>query len=398
MTQDHGSAGQASTRERDASATTVTDMHGEPTTLSALVREMRPGIVRGLFAGTALDKARSFEDFVRGFGDLEAEARTNYMEHMLDMLADTFAYGVKPRPNDARKLTITQYLAEILRDPASPTILSEQHATPELVQKLELPPLLRELGIAALTTNPRPAPDQAGVMWFMANAGNANDLHMDWHGHHVLNHNIAGKKRWILFPPSAAARLQVVEIYGTVRLRGMPDDERRRLVEELGGDEIVLDAGETIYFPPFYLHHVEYLEHALSLGLRFEPPRSEIKFLLAHLHRSPALENIYFIACRDPARTAGILEELRSAYELEHRNPVAKYHAIEALATSWCKAQGLLRERWWISPARFLDDLFAMKYARPNPRWGRLKSWWWQTPYLARLALRSVALRLTIRA
>src|SRR5258708_35700848 len=81
---------------------------------------------------------------------------------------------------------------------------------------------------------------------FMANRGNASDLHTDWDGRDVLLYQLFGRKRVVLFPPDAAPKLHPIDIFSTLPLSEMDDLERRPLITHAGGVEHLLMPGHAI--------------------------------------------------------------------------------------------------------------------------------------------------------
>jgi len=97
------------------------------------------------------------------------------------------------------------------------------------------------------------------------------------HTHFDSDHNIfvqlVGRKKWTLYPPSAALNLcpypRVHPMWHKSRLHfGHIDSSDRwcpTSAEGLNATEVVLGPGDVLYVPPLYWHHVESLDSSASL-------------------------------------------------------------------------------------------------------------------------------------
>ena len=95
--------------------------------------------------------------------------------------------------------------------------------------------------------------------------------------HYDTSHNlhtiIQGRKKFIMFPPSAYKYLKLYPSLHTfyrqvqVDILDLPQQEFRELLFETPSFEVVLGRGETLYIPPYWFHCVVTLEPTISLNV-----------------------------------------------------------------------------------------------------------------------------------
>jgi lysine-specific demethylase 8 len=117
-------------------------------------------------------------------------------------------------------------------------------------------------------------PEGSGL--WVGQRGNVTALHYDfWHGFLA---QVAGRKRVSLFAPDESARVYPDSPFssriGATRLPTMfleADPASFPKLSRATRHEAVLGPGDLLYVPPFWWHHVESLDDAISLSLRYEP-------------------------------------------------------------------------------------------------------------------------------
>jgi len=140
---------------------------------------------------------------------------------------------------------------------------------PSWAARLSVPPLWRSVGVAQA---------QAMRLWVSAE-GAVSPAHFDNAASFLAQ--IHGRKRLLFFPPAAIsdlypyptdhplARRSRVDLYADAeaRARRFP----RFAAAAAACQEVVLDAGDCVLFPPFWFHHVETLDPgpSWSLGCRY---------------------------------------------------------------------------------------------------------------------------------
>ncbi len=115
-------------------------------------------------------------------------------------------------------------------------------------------------------------------LWIGA-AGCITPLHFD-HVHNFLL-QVSGKKTFVLYPPQDSRYLYVnpkVRHTSMVDLE-QPDLDRHPLLLRTSPMEITLEAGDLLYMPPRWWHHVRSLETNISVNIWWNP-----RFSAANLH------------------------------------------------------------------------------------------------------------------
>eukprot|EP01090_Pellita_catalonica_P010852 TRINITY_DN222_c0_g1_i2.p1 TRINITY_DN222_c0_g1~~TRINITY_DN222_c0_g1_i2.p1 ORF type:complete len:269 (-),score=31.37 TRINITY_DN222_c0_g1_i2:317-1123(-) len=107
------------------------------------------------------------------------------------------------------------------------------------------------------------------LVW-IGEANVTTHLHHDWsHNFHV---QIKGRKQFLLFPPSQWRYLYLYPFlhpHGT-KCQVNPDDvdfARFPQARNARGYVVELEAGEALYIPPLWFHHVKSLENSISVSM-----------------------------------------------------------------------------------------------------------------------------------
>jgi len=290
----------------------------------ALTRRMRPTIVEHLFdGGTGIPRTRAA--LVERWGRVEIPVQRNYQRHSLED-----GYLRPGRAQEAFAVSIASYFDIADQVEGFDFLVLEMPAPREVHEALPLPRwLVRE----------------AGADWFRQLYVGARDTlaptHFDWDGQHVLLHHLCGRKRFVLFPSRLFPRLRLCMNFSTLAFWKLPPEAQARTIAALGGAETitgVLEPGETLYMPSFWIHSIESLEPSSSIGLR--------------LGRHPGLEWITRALPQDGhlaawlaesvvplPRAAPLPDELGpivEAYFGCHAGPLARYLAMRSALRSAC--------------------------------------------------------------
>lgn len=126
------------------------------------------------------------------------------------------------------------------------------------------------------------------TLLYVGTRGSHCHMHVDSDYSRGLHLVTVGSKVVYYAPPGAAEKLRP-----EFNLCGHPfhmwsREERRRFVEDAGGCEVVVSAGEAFYIPKNWWHQVEYLENSVGLSYRFD--RSPAQNVLSLLVRQPINE------------------------------------------------------------------------------------------------------------
>jgi lysine-specific demethylase 8 len=339
-----------------------------PEDLHGILRAFQPVLIEGLFDAEGIRAIDSLGRFVEQFGEWPVRMVKNYAAGYFDSFKravrterpSTVEPGAPAADEEGTASTLRAFVTEAPTD-----VQLTELPWPETVVHLLGPPhLLAAVGIRELQTGYFPKAGAAGCLWFLARAGAASDLHTDWDGHHLLHHQVFGRKRWTLFPPSSGPRLGAVDIYGTVALRTMGERERREVLAWAGGDECIVEPGETLYVPPYHYHHVDYLDAALGVALRLLGPGEDLRLLTKRLHRSNALQCLFASILEAPGRprSGAIVAALDEASRRTYASPAEKYFALEELASALCGQHALRVEPWWLTAQELLAPMLSTNY------------------------------------
>jgi hypothetical protein len=125
------------------------------------------------------------------------------------------------------------------------------------------------------------------MFMFFGAKGSITQLHYDIDMSHVFHTAFSGIKRFYLFAPAESKNLYRHPF--TIRSYVdpvNPDFERYPKLKDVVGDYVELQAGETLFIPAGYWHHVVYDEPSYALSLR-----------CAHQSLSKRAEGIFNILC-----------------------------------------------------------------------------------------------------
>jgi hypothetical protein len=378
------------------------------------MRHCRPCVVTGLYEGAPLDRIRTMADVRSQLGTGTVALRSNYMNAMISQLEDFVSGAISysqlySRVTAEKRVTLSQYLDMLDknggREPYA-DYANEQKPPQEVMDRLGDLKFLKELGYGKTVAWENDAgmdydlpPDITKVVLFMSNVGNCADTHTDWDGRHVLNHQLVGTKRFVLFPPEAAIKLNAVESYPAPRVRRMEEGERHELLRYAGGVECVIGPGEACYMPPFYYHHIDYLTDAIGVAVRIEgPPRDIIPTMISETHRDGFMQAFWATVLRDPKAPRHIdgVKRLERALEQNYPSRVAKYQAIVTLVRNICDEWhvfGKVAQTPWVASSELLQRPLSTPYLRPPSAWSKTKKRWWTVRETARLAAATLASR-----
>jgi hypothetical protein len=367
----------------------------------ALARSGRPAVVTGLFEGQPIEALDGIAEARALIGAVPVVMSRNYIDSKLATVQSFIAGRKRKIPIERQPTSFGGYLDLAAREPDTRWIIGEQPAPAQLLALADL----RSLGVERIASGysdrhtPR-AREVAHALIFVANGSNGSDLHIDWDGQDVLLYQGFGRKRVTIFPAPAAPLLHPIDVYGTLRLSGMPEAARRDFLEMAGGVEHLLEPGQTMFMPAFVWHHVEYLEMAMSVSIRFggitDP---DALFLIDNMHRDFYVQNL-MAASRDRAKEAGCraaIREIRRAFDQPYPSARAKYRALRALTRERCLALGLIHVDY--PPQTWLDFEDLLEGAQIAPyqflaKGSRRERWLWHSRERARSLLRRLANRI----
>ncbi|WP_315804972.1 cupin-like domain-containing protein [Bradyrhizobium sp. SZCCHNS3002] len=355
-----------------------------PARRDELLERRQPAVISGLFKGQLLGELTDAQKVREALGDLQVMIGVNYIDAHLANIRNFVQGSSAPIAIDKKPGLLRDYLDLIEREPTTRALTSEQPTPERILDDCNL----GAVGIEKVHGgygNPlaQRSASEAHSLMFVANAGNASDLHTDWDGRDVLLHQVFGRKRIVLFPPKSGFKLFPIDIFSTVAVNAMDDAERAALIAYAGGVEVVVEAGETILMPAFWWHHVGYVDAAMSVSFRFGGVTDpDAVALIGSVHRDCHIQNIV-AGTLDPRRaeaSKAAARRLRAAAAEPAPSAREKYRAMRILAAECYRSTLLPGEQAPAEPVitaeDFLDGALCAFYRRPpkGPAW-RQRLW-----------------------
>lgn len=131
-------------------------------------------------------------------------------------------------------------------------------------------------------------------LW-LGSAATAAAMHFD------LSHNLfflsSGRKRFRLLPPSSHRAIRLHPSWHGSHLAAQAHPTDAQFIE-LGGYQVTLNAGDVLYLPPAWLHHVESVSHNVGLNIWTDSVASDAWRFLTDTERWAVLSHDAR-SCRD---------------------------------------------------------------------------------------------------
>jgi len=237
----------------------------------------RPVIIRGLFRGQPIERASTLGRARDKLGDTPVQVVSEYNTDFLE----TSNLLVARR----RQSTLGQYLQLLKENPSSPMVVAELPTPPQVSSLMDVPAVC-DYRCDADRAN-------SGIISkvYVAGRGNIAHLHFDGDYRHVLLHQVFGRKRVCLIRPEKAAVLLPILNSSLLNIECMSDRERAAFLKFVGGYDVILYPGETIYIPPLWWHFLQYMDIAMSVSLRFGRSGTG-RMLYERFHPNMHLQNI----------------------------------------------------------------------------------------------------------
>ena len=290
----------------------------------------RPVILTDLFDGQAIRRITTPRRARAALGHLplalQVKPRFPYAELLGPQPKRLLAeLGLEQPARHRQYCSLDEYLDLVRRSPETTAKCADQPTPAELLELAALPEGYR--------FNDGSPADHVSSAIYLANRGAVTRLHYDPDGKHALLYQIFGVKRVILISPRMSKLLMPYSGNGSLlTLQNMPEAERRRLLEFVGGFGAVLRPGETLYIPPLWWHFMEYESAAMSVNFRYGW-NSANEFIARHLHHNVYSQGLgaklYEPGRRSQRRARRVLRRLRGAYVRAARSPMERYDRIQ---------------------------------------------------------------------
>lgn len=297
----------------------------------------RPVVIANLFEGQEISDINTVEDAARVWGSMKIHVQEEYAS----------AEGAA-EPSQPTIVLFKEYIDFARANRSTRLCCTEYDPPARVMASFQLPPACAVAGgpddeIFGL---PKKFGDfDLMTAIFIANEGNVGHLHFDGDQRQVFLHQIYGRKRAVLFPPASAIHLRTLDgPYTRPSLSGlylehMSLEEKLSLVDLAEGYHTVLEPGETIYIPMLMWHHLEYIDDAMSLGIRFGRTRLGRFLSLDNFHRDSYIQNVASkMVGPDDALAAfnPIVEDIKTAYKKPAADMRQKVREMRTLFRELC--------------------------------------------------------------
>jgi len=303
-----------------------------------------PVVIRGLLADRPLAAASTMESAVELLGHLPVVIQEEYSR----------SAGGQRVPAAPEVASLADYVARFGDIPDSGRVVTE----------LDVPPAMLELFDVPDFCQPVAPTHDLFLHTFLAGRGNYAHLHFDQDQRHVLLIQVFGRKRVVLFPPSASRWLHPFGNLGSIRLQAMDDRTRDAFVECAGGMQTILEPTDAVFMPVLVWHYTDYLDTGMSFNIRFR--RNEYNQFLS-------VDNFvgdrYVQAVAAPFSTvppcgplpdhlAENFAEITEVFDRDYASQLDKYRAVHGIFREICSRCGLDGDPLFLFP---LDERTAIE-------------------------------------
>ncbi|WP_316214639.1 cupin-like domain-containing protein [Bradyrhizobium sp. SZCCHNR2035] len=225
----------------------------------------RPVVLANLFDGQPLARLRTAELFAEKFGEMPIMTYEHY-DDMNRRALVSLIMGGQQQAQETKPLekmtTVREYMEEIGKNPKYLYLCSEspQKLWPaEFRSSFKFPEYCRDENGKLADLDPE--------LW-LGPGGYITHMHYDADGRDNLLHQVFGRKRFILAPPSSAKRIGSILNKGIFSPESLNESDRNDWISFIGGCEVVLEPGETLFIPALWWHYAEYLSTSFSIVIR----------------------------------------------------------------------------------------------------------------------------------
>ena len=257
---------------------------------SKYVLPQQPVILTDLFEGQPIGQLGTLERARTELADVPLAVQGGY---------GSLTSGATPTPGTVMRFA--EYLRFIESDPDANLICTEYDTPARVSAQFRLPDICRA------SRDELQAPDILGLprRWgdhdllsnmFLGNKGNYAHLHYDGDQRQVFLHQVFGRKRVVLFPPSAGAELDVANSFcpghSNIYLERKSAGEKLEFIDAVGGYDGIMEPGDTVYIPMLFWHYLEYTDTGMSVNYRFGRNSLGRFFCVDNFHRDYYVQNV----------------------------------------------------------------------------------------------------------
>lgn len=310
----------------------------------ALARQ--PVVVRGLFRDQPIAEAATVAGARRLLGDMPVLIKEEYSRSFVG----------DRQPPAPELASLDDYVGRYGDEPDSGRVVTEWDVPPALLELFTLPEFCR----------PQAPVHDLFLHAFLAGPGNYAHLHFDQDQRHVLLVQMFGRKRVVVFPPSASRWLHPFGNLGSVRLQAMAPAERDAFIALAGGMQTILEPTDALFMPLLVWHFADYVDFGMSFNIRFR--RNEYnRFLSAdnfagdrYVQAVSAPFGGVPVGDPLPDDLAADFARITAVYDADHSDREAKYRAMRDTFRDICRQRGAGGDPIYVFPLDDMDERQAM--------------------------------------
>ena len=289
-----------------------------------------PVILTDLFDRHPIRALDTLEAFRSAFGQVGVTAQGQYVNGMINGVIDALEQVVQGKPvvplppPERREYSFAEYFDSVAQRPEADLIVNQNETPEEVLRAAPIPELARR----------RSDSDYAISNVWLANRGNVSSLHYDWDHTQVFYYQVFGRKRVIILRPEAAPLLNSLECFSAILPHQLSPPQRKAFLQYTDAYEVILQPGETLFFPPLVWHHIEYVDTSMSINYRCNRNRYLHYLWGDNFHCDMYMQGLAAKMVDEQAarnQYGFVFNEIRDADHRPYPSLMAKYKAMKAL-------------------------------------------------------------------
>ncbi|MEX0446272.1 cupin-like domain-containing protein [Xenorhabdus sp. SGI246] len=292
---------------------------------NSYMKTVTPVVITDLYSGEEIRDITSRDKVIEHWGNIRIPVQDEYLKAYEEHTKKTGTLRDKDSTlEDMATMTIAEYYRYVDENPNEKKMCIE-FSTPDAIRKYYSVP---EMCI------PQEGESNSIVQQcFVGNKGNVANIHFDKAGHHGFLFQIFGRKRFIVFPHSAAKKLLPLTQTSGWKLQNFTEQDRQDFLRFTGGKEVILESGEAMFVPAYCWHYADYIEDSMAVRVRFRRPNhftELLNFMYPDMYTQGILHKI-----ADPIKANSeyreVLVRLKECAEHHYSDGKQKVHAIREL-------------------------------------------------------------------